>query len=181
MMPLPDHTGRLQTVAEFLRASHTSRWSIVQTSVRQNIAEHMYRVWVLVHHWGPLAGLDAQQQTQAEQMALTHDMPEIRSGDAPTPWKTPEFKAYLSEVERRVYPEGAELEEAAPPIVRDLLKFCDTAEAVLFLAVNGLGRHAMDVRLLLNEQLRQRLACSTISDAGQQQLLNALQSAYHDT
>lgn len=153
----------LATEAEMLRSSHISRWGIVQVAVRQNIAEHMYRVWLLVREWGPLVGLDAKQQALAEQFALMHDLPEIRTGDAPTPHKTPAIKAYLSKVEAEILPSLAILQEQLTPAIRELVKFCDTAESVLFLQVNGLGGHAEEVGKLLEDQMLGRLADSSFS------------------
>lgn len=153
----------LTTEAELLRSSHISRWGIVQTAVRQNIAEHMYRVWLLVREWGPIAGLCAKDQALAEEYALMHDLPEIRTGDAPTPHKTPEMKAHLSKVEAEILPGLALLQERLPPQVLDLVKFCDTAESILFLRLNGLGQHANEVCRLLEDQMFGRLSESSLS------------------
>jgi len=171
----------LKTTAEYLRASHISRWGIVQTAHRQTIAEHMYRVWLLTNQWGPIAGLTEAEQHDAGLLALMHDLPEIRTGDAPTPHKTPEVKAYLSVIEEQICPELRVIEVFASNRVRDLLKFCDTAEAVLFLKVNGLGQHAADVQELLEQQMLTRLAESGIDAARQQALIESFISTKHDT
>lgn len=171
----------LTTAAEFLRASHISRWGIVQTAVRQNIAEHQYRVWLLCQCWADVAGLTANEKRDAGHLALVHDLPEIRTGDAPTPHKTPEMKAYLTEVEHQILPELRDLERSATARVKDFVKFCDTAEAVLFLKVNGLGKHAADVQNLLERQMIERLNQSAIDPARQQQLIERFISTKHDT
>lgn len=171
----------LKSTAEYLRASHISRWGIVQTSHRQNIAEHQYRVWLLTRHWGKIAGLTKDEQINAEELALVHDLPEIRTGDAPTPHKTPEIKAFLSQVEHQILPELAALEERVTSRAKDLVKFCDTAEAILFLKVNGLGKHAEDVQALLEEQMLGRLRKSTIGLAAQNRLIEAFITTKHDT
>lgn len=171
----------LTTTAEFLRSSHISRWGIVQVAHRQSISEHMYRVWLLVHMWGPLVGLTVDEQSVCERLALTHDLPEIRTGDAPTPHKTPEVKTYLAKIEQQILPSLASLEEHATAHTKDLLKFCDTAESVLFLMVNGLGKHAADVQDLLEQQMLARLSRSSIAPACQQRLIEAFISTKHDT
>jgi len=153
----------LTTEAELLRASHTARWGIVHTAVDQNIAEHMYRVWLLVYQWGPIAGLTEAEQQDAELLALIHDLPEIRTGDAPTPHKTSELKEHLSKMEAEILPRLAMLQERLPARVRDLVKFCDTAESILFLHVNGLGKHAGGVCLLLEDQMFDRLSRSELN------------------
>lgn len=171
----------ITTTAEFLRASHISRWGIVQTAMRQNIAEHMYRVWVLVRQWGPIVDLDNSQQYRAEQLALIHDLPEIRTGDAPTPHKTPQLKAHLAEVEQRIYPYLRVLEEHTDLCASALVKHCDTAEAIFFLQVNGLGKHAQDVRDLLKQQMLDRLAKSPFTPEQQTKLIEAFHNTLHAT
>lgn len=171
----------LTTAAEFLRASHITRWGIVQTARQQNIAEHQYRVWLLARHWADHAGLNLIERRSALQLALIHDLPEIRTGDAPTPHKTPEVKAYLADVERQILPELHHAECYASARVREFIKFCDTAEAVLFLKVNGLGKHANDVQDLLEQQMLQRLSQSPIDPACQLKLVEAFISTKHDT
>ena len=171
----------LKTAAEFLRASHVSRWGIVQAAHRQTIAEHMYRVWLLVRSWGPVAGLNPSEQRDAELLALMHDLPEIRTGDAPTPHKTPAVKTYLADLEEQICPELRVVEVSASNQATDLLKFCDTAEAVLFLKVNGLGQHARDVQKLLERQMLTRLDQSSISPANQQVLIESFITTKHDT
>lgn len=161
----------LTTAAEFLRASHISRWGIVQTACKQNIAEHQYRVWLLSQCWADAAGLTATEKRNAGHLALIHDLPEIRTGDAPTPHKTPEVKAYLTDIEHQILPELQVIERLATDRVKDFIKFCDTAEAVLFLRVNGLGRHAADVQDLLERQMIGRLSQSAIDPARQRQLI----------
>jgi len=171
----------LTTAAEFLRASHISRWGIVQTATRQSIAEHMWRVWQLVTHWGPVVDLNSAEQGDAEQLALTHDLAEIRTGDAPTPHKTPELKAHLSAIEAKIVPYVVLHERACSGRTLALVKFCDTAEAILFLQVNGLGRHAISVCELLESQMRTRLDAAPFTQAQRDSLLTAFLTTKHDT
>ena len=176
------HNGRLIGAADFLRASHIKRWGIVLTADTQSVAEHLYRVWTLVHQWGPLAGLTEEDQRIAEQWALMHDLPEIRTGDNPTPHKTPIIKEWLAQVESDICPEASMLEHAlAGTRVGDFCKFCDTAEAILYLRVNGLGKHAQDVTRLLEEQMLERLHQSALEPAAQKQLHAVFTSTYHLT
>ena len=181
MSAKPKHTGQLTTAADYIRASHISRWGIVQTATRQNIAEHQYRVWALVRQWGRAINLEYAQQKWAEEWALHHDLPEIRTGDAPTPHKTPEVKAYLSKLEYEICPELKYIESELYAETKEFCKFCDTAEAVLYLRVNGLGQHATDVCRLLEDQMVQRLKKSTIPELIQESLSTLLLDAYHGT
>jgi len=169
---LNKHQGMLEGAATFLRASHISRWGIVHTTTKQNIAEHMYRVWVLVRQWGLAIELPIHEQVLAEEWALIHDLPEIRTGDMPTPHKTPEVKAWLNQLESAIYPPLDEVHKMED-VTAAFCKFCDTAESILYLKINGTGQHAIDVRELLAEQMRDRLHKSPI-DADTQSKLHAL-------
>lgn len=170
--------SQIEHVHELLRSSHISRWGIVQTAMRQNIAEHMYRVWTMVAAWGPEIGLSGEEQATAERYALTHDLPEIRTGDAPTPHKTPELKKHLATVEAEILPDLCALEASLTPRAAELVKFCDTAEAVLFLEVNGLGKHALEVKELLHAQMLSRLRGSSAISTDQALRLVAM---FHET
>ena len=145
-------TNEIKTTAELLRLSHISRWGIVQTAVRQSVAEHSWRVWCLSRQWAQIAALTENEKIWVEELALLHDVPEIRTGDCPTPAKSPEMKALLTEVEAEIYPPLAKLEAEANGCAKDYHKFCDMAEAILFLHVNGIGKHAKDVEKLLMKQ-----------------------------
>jgi hypothetical protein len=132
----------------------------------------MYRVWTLVRAWGPAIELSPELQRLAEEWALVHDLAEIRTGDMPTPHKTPEVKAWLHEVEQAVCPEAAAVDAAlAGTSVADFCKFCDTAEAILYLSASGIGQHAKDVCNLLGGQMLSRLKSSRLTAADQDKLL----------
>jgi 5'-deoxynucleotidase YfbR-like HD superfamily hydrolase len=106
-------------------------------------------------------------------MALLHDVPEIRTGDNPTPAKTPEMKSLLDKTEAEIYPPLSDLEERSTRRAKDFHKFCDTAESILFLEVNGLGRHAKDVQGLLTQQMTERLEKSCFSVWEREALMGA--------
>ena len=150
----------IKTTAELLRLSHIRRWGIVQTAVPQTVAEHSWRVWMLVRQWAQTAALTKEELAWAEELALLHDVPEIRTGDCPTPAKSPEMKALLTAVEAEIYPPLAALEKEANQCSKDYLKFCDIAESIIFLHVNGIGKHAKDVEKLLMKQAEDHIKSS---------------------
>jgi hypothetical protein len=147
------HTGKLNGAADFLKASYISRWCIVNTTKQQSIAEHMYRVWVLVRAWGSDCGLSTAEIQSAAELALTHDLAEIRLGDIPTPVKQNALiKAELDSMEEEIF-----VTLPVSPKVKQFVKGCDIAEAILFLKAHGVGRHAYEVRELLATQLWAKL------------------------
>ena len=170
------HQGELKGAADFLKSQYISRWGIVCTAKEQSIGQHMYNVWILVRQWGPLVLNAGTEQQTAEELALTHDLAEIRTGDCPTPFKTPDVKQALHELELSIY-----YPVPASPVVKDFVKFCDTAESILFLKLYGLGRHAYEVRELLCEQMWARLDKSTIASDARDKLRDYFTEAFHDS
>lgn len=168
--------SEIKTAAEWLRLSHCPRWAIVLTATRQSVAEHTWRVWALVHKWGPVEGLPEADQWAAERYTLVHDLAEIRTGDMPTTMKTPEAKAAMVEFEHLCVPE---LDMELHPRATALVKFCDIAESILYLKVCGLGRHASDVQRLLEGQLSDYLERSPLEN--REVLHGIFTDTYHDT
>ena len=144
----------IKTTEELLRLSHVNRWGIVQTAVPQTVAEHSWRVWCLVRQWSEVVALTVEEKAWAEELALMHDIPEIRTGDCPTPAKTPEMKEILTAAEHEIYPPLAKLEAEANGCAKDYHKF--------FLHVNGLGAHAKDVEKLLKKQAEDHIRSSPL-------------------
>lgn len=170
------HSGPLKGAADFLKAQYISRWGIVNTARHQCIAEHMWGVWLLVSEWGPKLGLNPKDQKLAENWALTHDLAEIRTGDCPTPFKTPEVKKALDELEQEIYA-GFSVDKNTA--VGAFCKFADTAESILFLKLNAVGQHAIDVRELLSKQMLKRLDESCIPEEKRLLLCTLFTDAYH--
>jgi hypothetical protein len=170
------HEGALTGAADFLKSQYIGRWGIVCTAKEQSIGQHMYNVWLLTRQWGPLVLGTPTEQRIAEELALTHDLAEIRTGDCPTPFKTPDVKQALNELEISIYNTVP-----APAAVKDLVKFCDTAESILFLKLYGLGRHAYEVRELLCQQMWTRLERSLFSTSERNLLRDYFTDTFHDT
>ena len=168
------HSGPLNGAADYLKAQYISRWGIVCTAKQQSVAEHSFNVWVLVSHWGSEV-LNLHDLQCAQEYALTHDLAEIRTGDCPTPFKNPVVKEILDEMEREIHPQIP-----VTPKIRQLVKFCDTAESVLFLKLYGLGKHADDVRELLAVQMWARLKDSLFSTNQRQKLHDLFNETFHD-
>src|SRR5574340_903145 len=123
-----------------LRASHVKRWHIVETTKQQTVAEHSYNVWVFAEAICDVENINCEHtRCQVIEYALHHDLPEVVLGDVPTPSKA---LVNMKRVEIDIYP------RAAPPndLVRDIVKLADVMDAILFLALYGVGKHAALVR-----------------------------------
>ena len=72
------------------RMKYISRWSLMRSVMRENVAEHSYHVAVLAHALAVISRdvlgnkIDPGRVAAA---ALYHDLPEIITGDLPTPIK----------------------------------------------------------------------------------------------
>ncbi len=72
------------------RMKYISRWSLMRNTRSENLAEHSFHVSVLAHALAVISrdvfGNDISPE-RAATCALYHDMPEILTGDLPTPIK----------------------------------------------------------------------------------------------
>ena len=109
------------------RMKYIARWSLMRSTVQENIQEHSHMVAVLAHALGLVRRDVLGQPCDPEQLAavaLYHDAPEILTGDLPTPIKyhSAAIKNAYDEVETvAVEKLLAELPEALRPAYRELL------------------------------------------------------------
>lgn len=143
-MGAPDFTSRLR---------HVKRWGIVHTATTQSVAEHAGLVAIYVTRILALADLRVDPDTRALMLewALWHDMPEVYTGDIPTPFKHSLGKSAIHKAENMVCPEHADLlrRVLAHPHSKTILavvKLADIVEAVLYLQTDGLGAQAAAVK-----------------------------------
>lgn len=153
---------------ERLRTAHVTRWQIVRTAKQQSLAEHLYLVRVITLEFAKCVGFGDKDTDLAEQWALEHDVPEVRTGDLATPVKIAMREAVpqcdpirnielqMSDSYRDLYNEV----KVTSPHVRALVKMADILEAVVFLTVEGMGPHAASVK----RELWQRF-CDEIAEA----------------
>ena len=72
------------------RMKYIARWSLMRSTVQENIQEHSHMVAVLAHALGLIRRDVFDRPCDAEHLAavaLYHDAPEILTGDLPTPIK----------------------------------------------------------------------------------------------
>ncbi len=109
------------------RMKYIARWSLMRSTVQENIQEHSHMVAVLAHALGLIRRDVLGKPCDAEHLAavaLYHDAPEILTGDLPTPIKyhSASIKTAYDEVETvAVEKLLGELPEALRPAYRALL------------------------------------------------------------
>ena len=98
-----------QFFAYISRMKYISRWSLMRSSVQENIQEHSHMAAVLAHALGVIRrdvfGLPCSPDACAA-AALFHDATEIFTGDLPTPIKY--YSPAIREAYRQVEEEAAE-------------------------------------------------------------------------
>lgn len=155
-------------IAELLRLSHVKRWGIVNTARVQSVAEHSFNVALIVlaiarKAWpGPEAPPNNLMATTLMTVALLHDAEEVRTGDAPTPYKLrlkdQGAKDALADVKAEILRDllgermlGVIHEVEDDPEGGWLLKAADFIESIWFIKIEGQGLHGQKVREYLTE------------------------------
>lgn len=140
------------TIRDKLRASSVNRWHTLGNINRtQNIAEHSFNMALLAEDLlrrlyksiGAYPSIDELYLVM--RYSLVHDLPEILTGDGPSPYKAflnthvENFANVLQQIEFQCVPELAELIEAFDkhPTLGVVCKACDCIEAYHFIAING--------------------------------------------
>lgn len=91
--------------AMFSRMKYIDRWALMRNTRKENLSEHSLEVAAIAHALAVISNEYCGTALNAERAALLgiyHDMPEIITGDMPTPIKygNPELKAAYKTVER---------------------------------------------------------------------------------
>ena len=87
------------------RMKYISRWALMRNTERENLSEHSLETAVIAHALAVLGNSRFGRQVNPERVALLavyHDVPEILTGDMPTPVKyyNPQIREAYGEVER---------------------------------------------------------------------------------
>jgi len=150
------------------RMKYIVRWSLMRSTVQENIQEHSHMVAVLAHALGLIRrevfGGAADPEHLAA-IALFHDMPEILTGDLPTPIKyhSRSIKSAYDEVEAVAVDKLlGTLPEPLRPAYRELLTAPERPEYELVKAADKLSAY---------------LKCVEERRAGNREFLSAEQSA----
>jgi 5'-deoxynucleotidase YfbR-like HD superfamily hydrolase len=140
------------TIRDKLRASSVNRWHTLGNINRtQNIAEHSFSMALLADDLlrRLYKSINAFPSTDelylVMRYSLVHDLPEVLTGDGPSPYKVflskhaANFSELLKKVEFQCVPELAELDDAfrKHPLLGVVCKACDCIEAYHFISING--------------------------------------------
>lgn len=145
------------TIKDISRSAHTVRWHIVLTNRKQTLAEHLYLTTMYTSAICDIVGIAANKRMVAVDWASVHDLPELMTGDIPTPMKRKidkmapgVIKAIEDSVDDGISRvrdaiEGTELEV--------VVKIADLFDSIKFLSVEGIGEHAATVCNEMQERL----------------------------
>jgi 5'-deoxynucleotidase len=157
------------TLAQRLRCAHVKRWSMVRVLREQNLAEHLMLVQIVAletvdrYLSGPnhVANPD-KLRADVMEWAMWHDMPEVITGDVPTPMK--KFVAahggptLLHAIEQQVDGRHYELSKSVGETALLIVKFADLYEAIHFLHWEGHGPRATEISMGLMVRMKKHIA-----------------------
>ncbi|AXH72352.1 MAG: putative hydrolase of HD superfamily [Caudoviricetes sp.] len=143
---------------DIYRSADVKRWQIVKIARPQSVAEHSYMVAMIAARICEILELPRNVRDAAVAHALTHDLPEVVTGDVASPLKAVigEGRTYLREFEERMRFPG--FTDDQPPYdtqVHRILKAADLIEAVKFLRENAMTDHGRDVEAKIYKRIRE--------------------------
>ncbi|MBQ3499642.1 MAG: 5'-deoxynucleotidase [Clostridia bacterium] len=110
--------------AMFSRMKYIDRWALMRNTRKENLSEHTLEVAAIAHALAVISNEKHGTALNAERAALLgiyHDMPEIITGDMPTPIKygNPQLKQAYKAVERET---AAQLVSMLPEYMQESYK-----------------------------------------------------------
>ncbi len=128
--------------AMFSRMKYIDRWALMRNTRKENLSEHTLEVAAIAHALAVISNEKHGTALNAERAALLgiyHDMPEIITGDMPTPIKygNPQLKQAYKAVERET---AAQLVSMLPDYMQESYKdffVKDSADAQLWRLVKA--------------------------------------------
>lgn len=147
---------------DVVRSGHIKRWSIVRVHRDQTIAEHQYQVAVFSEMFAREIIPDYNDEMRGRLLysALLHDLPEVMSGDLPTPVKRRiDSFGNVGEIDKLLDDSFWDLRDQGkkpkdlPSVYQSIIKLADLTEALLFLEIEGVDQRAKVVQGTLFESL----------------------------
>tara|TARA_R110000744_G_scaffold352095_3_gene458137 strand:+ start:2718 stop:3269 length:552 start_codon:yes stop_codon:yes gene_type:complete len=122
------------SLQEITHLSHIKRWGIVKMDRSQSVAEHSYNVAMIscaIVNAIPPHLRTSGLRDAVTNWALFHDLPEVYTGDIPTPVKG-FIRDGLAELEGEMFPKYIELKNALSAEVVAICKAADLIEAIAY-------------------------------------------------
>jgi len=153
--------GKMNAGIEAVMRLHSvKRWHMIDTTRTQTLAEHSANVAVLAGYIASTAPeMYFGSGNEVRGLAVIHDMPEVFTGDIPTPTKQEmrhraglDATQTLDNIETDITP----IEYFYRPEYnqRTLIKICDLADGIRFIRLHGVDATAMHARTGLEDQLK---------------------------
>ena len=147
-------------LSDLARSGHVTRWHSVRTLREQTLAEHHYMVAMIANKLAKDilgASISDSDRLQLLEYALWHDMPEIIMGDISSPCKRRIQQLCdgkenpIDQLENEIAPWLKKFKSSLKPELTQIAKLSDLMDAIVFIAQEGIGRHAETVK---NELLK---------------------------
>ena len=120
------------TYPDVMRMMVIKRWGIISMTRTQSVAEHSYNVAMMALN---ICNNSRRLEVSVERilmLALTHDLPEIHTGDIPMSLKTDDIKQALKEYENANYPLLASFKHRSMELETLIVKVADIMEAITY-------------------------------------------------
>lgn len=143
---------------DIYRSADVKRWQIVKIARPQSVAEHSFMVAMIAARICEIKGLPRIVRDAAVAHALTHDLPEVITGDVASPLKAVigEGRTHLMHFEERMrFPGFTDDEPPHDTMVHRIIKAADLIEAVKFLRENAMTDHGRDVEDKIYKRIRE--------------------------
>jgi 5'-deoxynucleotidase YfbR-like HD superfamily hydrolase len=122
------------TFEDVMRLSNLKRWGIVEMSRSQSVAEHSFNVAMIAAYIVdrlPSGVKPAGLRETVINWSLVHDLPELVTGDIPTPIKA-EIRESLKAAEQELFPEITTYKQNVGKFGLAICKVADLMEAIQF-------------------------------------------------
>lgn len=120
------------TYPDVMRMMVIKRWGIISMTRTQSVAEHSYNVAMMalnIYNNSRNLGVNVERILM---LALTHDLPEIHTGDIPMSLKTDDIKQAVKEYENAAYPKLSAFKQQSKEIELLVVKAADIMEAITY-------------------------------------------------
>ncbi len=143
--------------AMFSRMKYIDRWALMRNTRKENLSEHTLEVAAIAHALAVISNEKHGASLNAERAALLgiyHDMPEIITGDMPTPIKygNPQLKQAYKAVERET---AAQLVSMLPEYMQESYKgffVKESADAELWKLVKAADKISAFIKCIEEEK-----------------------------